>query len=82
MKKNYMLGIVIGILSIILSLTICGIKGLVLGWIIGLSIGLIGIYLNNKNKTNYKVKISNILCIIGIVFSILNLILGLITKYL
>ena len=82
MKKNYVLGIVLGILSIICSLLFCGIKGLILGWIIGFTIGVFGIYINSRNKNKYKVKIANILCIIGVVLSILNLIFGIISKYL
>ena len=81
MKSNYKLGIILGIISIICSLLICGINYLVIGWIIGLIIGIIGIYMSNKNKNNYNIKLSNILCIIGIIFSLLNFIMGIITKY-
>ncbi len=81
MKSNYKLGIILGIISIICSLLICSINNLVIGWLIGFIIGIIGIYLNSKNKNKYNVKLSNILCIIGIIFSILNFIMGIITKY-
>lgn len=77
--KKYKLGIILGIVSIILSFTICGINGKVLGWLFGFTVGLIGLVLSIVNKDKYIIKLSMVLNIIGIVLSILNLIFGLIT---
>ena len=81
MKKKNILGIILGIISIISSFLFCGINGLVLGWIIGFSIGTIGLIISLHQKNKYNARLSNILCIIGMVAAILNLVLGLITKY-
>lgn len=77
--KKYKLGIILGIVSIILSFTICGIDGKVLGWLFGFTVGLMGLVLSIISKNKYTIKVSLILNIIGIVLSILNLIFGLIT---
>ena len=77
--KKYKLGIILGIVSIILSFTICGINGKVLGWLFGFTVGLIGLVLSIVNKDKYIIKLSMVLNIIGIVLSILNLVFGLIT---
>lgn len=77
--KKYKLGIILGIVSIIFSFTICGIDGKVLGWLFGFTVGLIGLILSIVNKDKYNIKLSMVLNIIGIVLSILNLIFGLIT---
>lgn len=77
--KKYKLGIILGIVSIIFSFTICGIDGKVLGWLFGFTVGLIGLILSIVNKDKYNTKLSKVLNIIGIVLSILNLIFGLIT---
>ena len=78
--KKYKIGIVLGIMAIILSLFICGINGKVLGWLFGFTIGLIGLILTVINKEKYNIKLSLILNIVGIVFSILNLMLGLMMR--
>ena len=77
--KKYKLGIILGILSIIFSFTICGINGKVLGWLFGFTVGIIGLTLSIVRKDNYNIKVSLILNIVGIVLSILNLIFGLIS---
>jgi len=77
--KKYKVGIVLGIIAIILSMAICGINGKVLGWLFGFIVGLVGLVLSMVKKDKYNIKLPVILNIIGIVLSILNLILGLIT---
>ena len=77
--KKYRVGIVLGIIAIVLSLLMCGINGKVLGWLFGFTVGLIGLIITIINKKKFNIKTSLILNIIGIVLSILNLIIGLIT---
>ncbi len=52
---------------------------LLLGWLPGLIIGIVGLLRSNKNKDIYNIKIAKILNIIGIALSVINLIGGLIT---
>ena len=78
MKKNNIWGIVLGIVSIISSLLFCKINGLVIGWLIGFIIGISGLLVTYFMRKKCNMKIANILCIIGTVLSIANLIMGLI----
>lgn len=51
---------------------------LLLGWLPGLVISIIGLLKGNQNKKIYNIKTSKILNIIGLVLSIINLIGGLV----
>ena len=79
MKNKKYIKTIFGILSIICSLLICQINNLVIGWVIGFMFGIIGLLMDNKNKKEYK--LGKILCLMGVILSLLNLILGLIVKY-
>lgn len=52
---------------------------LLLGWLPGLIIGIVGLLRSIKNKEIYNIKIAKILCIIGMALSVINLVGGLIT---
>lgn len=55
-------------------------KMVVLGWLVSLSLGTVGLYRTINNKKDYSYKLALYLCIIGLLFSIVNLILGLVTN--
>lgn len=59
-KKFYGLGIVLGIVSLIGSITIS---------VVGLLAGIMGMILNIKNKDTYRVKIGIVLNGIGVILS-------------
>ena len=78
--KNYKTGIILGSISIISTLAIVGVpigdKMVRIGFLPGMIMSLIGVFLTNKNKEKYKTKTSSILNIIALILSILSLILS------
>lgn len=66
-KKTYTTGLILGILSIP-----CGLMIAISGWILG----IIGIVLNVKNKTDKNTTAGLVLSIIGLVISVINSIIG------
>ncbi len=60
-KKFYGLGIVLGIVSLVGSITIS---------VVGLLVGILGMILNIKNKDTYRVKIGIVLNSLGVILSV------------
>ncbi len=77
--KNYKVGIILGIISIISTCTIVGVpigdKKIAIGFLPGMILGTTGLILTKKVKENYKIKTSLILNVIGLVLSIISLLL-------
>ena len=77
--KNYKVGIILGIISIISTCTIVGVpigdKKIAIGFLPGMILGMTGLILTKKVKENYKIKTSLILNVIGLVLSIISLLL-------
>ena len=66
-KQTYSEGLIVGLLSIPGGLFLA-----IIGWILG----IIGIIINSKKKNEYNTTVGLVLSIIGLVFAVLNSILG------
>jgi len=83
--KNYKVGIILGILSIISTLLIVrvpiGDKMVAIGFLPGMVLSIVGIILTKSNKEKYKLKVSLIINIIAIILSVISLILGIVNGF-
>ena len=75
--KNYKIGIILGIISIISSLLIVGVpigdNVIAIGFLPGMIISIIGLILTKKSSEKYKTRVSTIINVIGFIVSIMNL---------
>lgn len=75
--KNYKIGIILGIISIISSLLIVGVpigdKKLAIGFLPGMIISITGLILTKKSSEKYKTRVSTIINVIGLIVSIMSL---------
>lgn len=83
--KNYIFGIVLGVTAIICDLAIVGIpigeNVYAIGFLPGMVISIIGIIITKKNKEKYKIKLSFILNIVGLIIAILSLLMSISTGF-
>lgn len=77
--KNYKVGIILGIISIISTCMIVGVpvgdKKIAIGFLPGMILSITGLILTKRCKEKYKIKVSLILNVIGLVLSIISLLL-------
>ena len=75
--KNYKIGIILGIISIISSLLIVGVpigdNVIAIGFLPGMIISINGLILTKKSSEQYKTRVSTIINVIGFIVSIMNL---------